>query len=340
MTANTAVTFMGNVAHIPTRIVDPELWRIIGTGWPEATSLNSTASAWSYLHTPQPAKVSASWVRTILDYQRNHNASVLLSATGWVSEVNATASLSKAMEYVQESRDQAQDAPMWVNLTFDSRWLSDRTLRNILLNEIVESNESNWYLRFYWPEVPTRYGQLLDDSILKGYRTLAEECALEEKRLYLPNTGLTGWFATALGASGFSTGQAWPEQAFARQKMIAIKRQGPPPARIPRIFDSKLLHTMDFNEFERVRDLPGHSAASTPFLEEIEANGHTPELASLHYLVAVGNLAGALAKKRPDIAAYRFAQEGQDFADSLDITDRLSGINRPLHLPVWLELFK
>jgi hypothetical protein len=340
MTVNTARTFAGKVAHVPLRIVDPELWRIPHTGWPEATALKATAAAWPHLHTPAPAKVSAPWVKTVLNAQRDHGATVLLSATGWVSEVNAAVDLRNALKWVEESRRQVGDAPMWVNLTLDSRWLSDRTLRNILLNEIVESNERDWYLRFYWPEVPTRYGQLLDDAILAGYQALARECMLEDKRLYLPNSGLTGWFATALGANGFSTGQAWPEQAFARQKVIAIKRQGPPPAPIPRIFDSTILHTMDHNEFERIRPLTGHKDHATPYLDEIDTEGHSPEVAGLHYLAAVGNLTAILADKRPNAVAYRRARKGQAFVDSLSLTDRLSGINRPLHLPLWIPRLK
>ncbi|MGB4135218.1 MAG: hypothetical protein WA971_01555 [Microbacterium sp.] len=340
LSAKTAAAFRDNVAHVPTRIVDPELWRIVGTGWNEATALKATQAAWSYMHNPAPTKVSAPWVKAILDVQRDYGASVLLSATGWVSEVNAAASLTSVMKYVDESRRQIQDSPMWVNLTLDSRWLSDRTLRNILLNEIVESNESDWYLRFYWPEVPTRYGQLLDDSLLRGYEILAKECALEDKRLYLPNTGLTGWFATALGAAGFSTGQAWPEQAFARQKIIAIKREGPPPAPIPRIFDSTILHTMDFNEFDRIRLFPDHKDYPTPFLDEIDSSGHSPELAGLHYVAAAGNLTAKLAQTRPNVVAHRRAKKGQKFVDSLALPDRLTGINRPLHLPVWTPMLR
>lgn len=340
MTANTAKSFMSNVDHVPLRIVDPELWRIPGSGWSEATALRATAGAWTHLQSPQPDKVEAAWARTILDVQRDHGASVLLSPNGWVSEVNAAVALRNALKWVHQSRVIVGDTPLWVNLTLDSRWLSDRTLRNILINEIVESNERDWYLRFYWPEVPTRYGQLLDESILSGYKILARDCALEDKRLYLPNTALTGWIATALGAAGFSTGQSWPEQAFARQKIIAIKREGPPPAPIPRIFDSTILHTMDYNEFVRIRGLPDHKDYTTPFLEEIDADGHTPELAGLHYVASVGNLTARLDDKRPNVVAFQRARKGRKFVDGLSVLDRLSGINRPLHLPLWMDLLK
>lgn len=340
MTANTAKSFMNNVDHVPLRLVDPELWRIPGSGWPEATALKVTAGAWTHLQSPQPDKVEVAWARTILDVQRNHGATVLLSPNGWVSEANATVALRNAMKWVHQSREIVGDTPLWVNLTLDSRWLSDRTLRNILMNEIVESNERDWYLRFYWPEVPTRYGQVLDETILAGYKMLARDCTLEDKRLYLPNTALTGWIATALGAAGFSTGQSWPEQAFARQKIIAIKREGPPPAPIPRVFDSTVLHTMDYNEFERIRHLPDYKEYPTRFLEEIDADGHTPELAGLHYVAAVGNLTARLNDKRPNVVAYQRARKGQKFVDGLSAPDRLSGINRPLHLPLWMNLLK
>ena len=210
----------------------------------------------------------------------------------------------------------------------------------MLINEIVESNERDWYLRFWWPEVPTRYGQLMDGSLLAGYKILAQECAIEDKHLYLPNTALTGWIGTALGAAGFSTGPAWPEQAFARQKIIAFKRTGPAPAPIPRIFDATVLHTMDHNEFLRIRPLAGHKDYATPFLDEIDSDGHSPELAGLHYVAAAGNLTAKLADNRPNVRAYRRSKRGADFDKGLAITDRLTGINRPLHLPEWMRLLK
>lgn len=339
MSEKGAQSFMSEVEHVPVRIADPELWRVPNSGWPSAKALNTTESKWPYL-TPVPAKVSGVWAKSVLDVQRDNGASVLLSATGWLSEANGTKSLASAMDWVTESRRLAGSDPMWVNLTMDSKWLSDTSLRNALIDEIVESSERAWYLRFWWPEVKPRYGQLVDDSLLRGYRELATATAVEGKRIYLANSGLTGWVATALGASGFSTGQAWGEQAFAATRPMGSQKGAKRPPKIPRIFDSTVLHTMDFNEHSRLRGMPKHREYSTPYSAEIDLHGHTPERASLHYLLAVGELTASLNGTRPNFLAHKRARRGQKFIDGLSPVDQLNGISKPLHLQPWMKLLR
>lgn len=339
MSASRAESFMSDVEHVPVRIADPELWRVPGSGWPSAKPLNASEVKWPYL-TPTPAKVSGLWARSVLDAQKNSGASVLLTATGWLGEANGAKALASAMDWVEESRRLIGDEPMWVNLTMDSKWLSDTSLRNALIDEIVESSERAWYLRFWWPEVKPRYGQLLDDALLRGYRELATATAVEGKRIYLANSGLTGWVATALGASGFSTGQAWGEQAFAAQRPMGSQKGAKRPPKIPRIFDSTVLHTMDFNEYSRLRGMPKHREYSSPYSVEIDAGGHTPERASLHYLLAVGELTASLNGTRPNFLAHNRARRGQRFIDSLSPVHQLNGISKPLHLAPWMKLLR
>lgn len=339
MSAAGAAAFMSKVEHVPVRIADPELWRVPNSGWPSAKPLNTNESKWAYL-TATPPKVSATWTKSVLDAQRDAGASVLLTATGWLSEANASKSLTTAMEWVAESRRQVGSDPMLVNLTMDSKWLSDTTLRNALIDEIVESAERAWYLRFWWPEVKPRYGQLLDDVLLRGYRELATATAVEGKRVYLANTGLTGWIATALGASGFSTGQAWGEQAFSASRPMGSQKGAPRPPKIPRMFDSTVLHTMDFNEYSRLRGMPKHREYSTPYSAEIDVDAHTPERASLHYLLAVGKLTASLNGTRPNFLAYRRVRRGRKFMEGLSPVDQLNGISKPLHLTPWMKLLR
>ena len=330
-------TYMSGMSRVPLRVADPELWRVPGSGWEDAKPLTTTAQQWSYL-TPMPDRVSATWVDSVLNAQRDHGASVLLSATGWVDLADGARSLSTAMDWARESRQRAGGGPLWINLTMDSRWLSDDGLRNTLIDEIVESNERDWYLRFWWPEVTVRYGQLVDDAVLRGYRELAAACSMEDKNLFAPNSGLTGWIATALGARGFSTGQSWAAQAFARQRRIAARPGQPPPPRIPRIFDWTILHTIEHQEFSRLRTHPGHQTLNTAFLQEIDMRGHRPELAGLHYLVAVGGLTATLSGSHPNYKVARRVRQAQKFIDSLKPIDQPAGINRPAHLARWHHL--
>lgn len=339
MSAARAQSFMSDVDQVPVRIADPELWRVPASGWPSAKPLNTVESKWAYL-TSVPSKVSGLWAKAVLDAQRDSGATVLLTATGWLSEANGAKSIASAMDWIAESRRIVGDDPMWVNLTMDSKWLSDTSLRNALIDEIVESSERAWHLRFWWPEVKPRYGQLVDAALLRGYRELATATAVEGKRIYLANSGLTGWVATALGASGFSTGQSWGEQAFAATRPMGSQKGAKRPPKIPRMFDSTVLHTMDFNEYSRLRGMPKHREYSTPYSAEIDTYGHTPERASLHYLLAVGELTASLNGTRPNFLAHNRARRGQKFLDGLSPVDQLNGISKPLHLASWMKLLR
>lgn len=339
MSPNLAQAYLASVGHVPVRLADPELWRVPGSGWPDAKPLNPSKMKWSYL-TPLPSKVSGLTVKAVLDAQRTSGASVLLSATGWLSETNGIKSIASAMDWVAESRHQVGSDPMWVNLTMDSKWLSDTGLRDALIDEIVESNEKAWYLRFWWPEVNPRYGQLVDEALLRGYRELVTATAVEGKRIYLANSGMTGWIASALGAAGFSTGQGWGEQAFAAPRRMGSQKGAKRPPRIPRLFDSTVLHTMDFNEYSRIREMAGHKEVSSTYLAEIDAHGHTAERASLHYLMAVGALTAALKGNRPNFLALKRVRRGQKFVEGLSVVDQLTGISRPSHLPLWQKLLR
>ena len=331
--------FLEGLDQVPFRIADPDLHRYASSGWVDFVE-RKAESEWTFSK-EIPKKPKSSWVAQVLDAQREAHATVLLSASGWVDSVDATKSLTTAMSFVKESRAQAGSSRMMVNLTLDSAWLSNEALRDILLSEVVDSSEDAWYLRFYWPEMPVRYGQLVEPAILNGYRVLAETFASEDKQLFLPNSGLTGWIATALGATGFSTGLAWPEQAFARQRKMGGVAGRTPPPRIKRLFDKQLLHTMEFTEHERLKELDDRQIFDTKFSLEIEADDHSPELAGLHYLQGAGTLQAELvAKRSAEKAALRAINAGEKWIESLRRADRPSGLNRPQHLPAWQALLK
>lgn len=330
--------YLGGVG-VPLRIADPELFRRADSGWDgfDTTRERKRALPWRF-YDNVPTKPDRTWIGTVIQSQYDSGATVALSATGWVDATKANIQLANAMAFVNASRQVVQNDPMFVNLTLDYRWLTDKELRGMLLQEIVESSEKHWYLRFWWPIITVRYGQLLDPDVLRGYRILARTAALEGKRLYLPNSGLTGWISTSLGATGFSTGTSWPDQAFARQRPMGGRKGQKPPPHTPRMFDRSILHTVDHTVFERLLSQSGHRPFPTSFSSEIAATGHTKELAGLHYLESAGNLQAKLAGKDPTITVEKAVRRGTRFLDSLDPLDKPTGGNSPVHLNEWTQL--
>ena len=328
-----AAKYMSDQSAVPLRLVDPELHNVPDSKFEDADP-KKAADKWPCLEA-LPVKPTASWTKSVLEAQRDAGATVLLSASGWVHDVKPEKALEAQMEFVAESRSYAQDAPMMVNLSLDHRWLAEASLRDLLLEEIVERSERHWYLRFYWPLIKTRYGQLLDTAVLDGYREIASLCRDEGKVLFLPNTGLTGWVVSALGASGFSTGQSWPEQAFAKQQVIAGRKGQQRPPAVPRFFEPTVLHTLEYGEHERLADSDGHVTEANPFALELEAEGYSAEVAGLHYLMSAGELQASLHGKDARGVARKTVRRARRFVDGLDRAEQLTGANRPQHLDAW-----
>jgi hypothetical protein len=328
-----AAKYMSDHSAVPLRLVDPELHHVPDSKFEDADP-KKAADKWPCLEA-LPEKPNTLWTKSVLEAQKDAGATVLLSASGWVHDVKPEKALQVQMDFVAESRSYAQDAPMMVNLSLDHRWLAEASLRDLLLEEIVERSERHWYLRFYWPLIKTRYGQLLDTAVLDGYREIAALCKDEGKVLFLPNTGLTGWVASALGASGFSTGQSWPEQAFARQQIIAGRKGQQRPPAVPRFFEPTVLHTLEYGEHERLANSDDHLPEANPFALELEAEGYSAEVAGLHYLMSAGELQASLHAKDSRGVARKTVRRARRFVDGLDRAEQLTGANRPQHLEAW-----
>jgi len=333
--------YLGSVEEVPLRLADPMLYRHPNSAWPGMESIDEPKKPPTFeFYNQLPTGVDRNWISNVIQAQYDVGASLALSATGWVGTTNAAAALDATMAIVRESRDIVNEKPMFVNLTMDKEWLIDRELRNLLLRELVESNEKHWYLRFWWPEMKNSYGQLSDADILRGYISLSSTAAVEGKRLFLPNSGLTGWLMGGYGAIGFSTGASASDQAFARQRRMGRQKGRPAPQPTPRIFDRFLLHTMDHSVFERLRVLPAHRNSSTRFLTEIDGGSHDRELAGLHYVNAVGDMQGKMAAADRRVVSQRAINRAVRWLDGLGDVDKPTGASNPGHLATWRELPK
>lgn len=338
--------YLSRFGSSPVRIADPDLFRAPSAGSPDS-GLSPRTSGWHpWLAAAPPVAdpVDSAWVSHVLDLQTSVGATVLLSATGWVSSASGATQLAHAMRWVAQSRAHAGSTPMFVNLTLDGSWLTNTALRNALLHEMVESSERLWYLRFRWPVVQPRYGQLRDRALLEGYKELCVTATLEGKSLVLPNSGLTGWVGTALGATGFSTGPGWGEQAYAEQQRMGSQpgQRRPPPTL--RYFERSALHTVDLPSHTALLGQSGYLLCRCRFCRSLSAAAPSPaswnkEVSLMHYLLRCARLTALLAGGSRRTEALREVRRARTFASSLGGTPAaLTGNNAPAHLAEWERL--
>lgn len=345
MKTSDARSFLDSCAHASMRIADPEVFTLPGSGSPAPT----VSAAHIHEHPwaagiPGPATPPAdrdAWIADIFAAQRAAGANVLLSPTGWVTDTQGPAALQATLGQVAAARAVLGDEPMFVNLTLAGAWLSNTTLRQRLLDEIVESNERHWYIRVRWPIVDPRYGQLSDAGFLAGYRDLAETAELEGKVLVLPNSGLTGWVATALGAAGFSTGMSWTDQAFADEPRFGRRPgQASPPA-AERYFERAMLHTVLWESARDLGSVPGYTPCQCRYCTSLQANGFDKERSGAHYLVRAARLLDQLGSRNRRLEALRLVRAARTFVTSATNAGvALSGSDVPRHLPVWETLLR
>lgn len=171
---------------------------------------------WPYFCEPLPAGPTQTWVEKIIDAQRSVGANLILTPGLPLDSMAPAAALDSNRQHIDwATKTVDQDERLAVNITVGSEWLTNKSLRNRLLAEIVERDEDVWYIRVQWPALTSTYGQLCDVTLLDAYQELAVVCEDEDKRLLLPNSGGTGWLSLSWGATGFGTGIGSKARAFA-----------------------------------------------------------------------------------------------------------------------------
>lgn len=340
MSPDSARDFLRSCTHASLRVADPEVFALPQTGSP-AKPIPSTSTRhypWATgIPDPQaPEADKERWAQEVVYAQILAGANVLLSPTGWVTDQNAVRALREAMSWVVRTRRVlGPEVDFFVNLTLAGGWLTNPQLRQVLLNEIVESTERLWYIRVRWPIVDPRYGQLIDPGMLDGYKDLAATARLEEKILLLPNSGLTGWLATALGATGFSTGTSWPEQAFAEERKMGSTPGRPKPPAIQRYFERSVLHPLPWDDAQALSQVADHVACQCRYCRSLRADGYEKSLASSHYLVRVARLVDELGNVDRRTEALRIVRAARAFVTALPATHALTGAWLPGHLAPW-----
>lgn len=332
-------TFVAGFPQTAVRFVDPEI-HLHPDHYDEA--LATSARNWPHLNAPVGAATDAAWSAEQLLLQARAGATVLLTPTGKVEESNAVASLNDAMRRITTARNVVGDAPLFANLTFDNRWLTRRDLLDQLLEEIVDSNERHWYLRFRWPIVEPAYGQLADEQILDGYKELTTVCSDEGKVVLFPQSDLTGWAMTALGAAGFGTATSRGDRQFADQRFIASRPGQTRPEPKKRYFSRSVLHTLEQPTHELLTAERGYRRCRCRWCRALGPDRVAPtswdrRLVGYHHVQKTVMLTAALDGD-PRRQARRRIRTAERFVNRLPPQLELTGDDRPRHLPAWSRL--
>jgi len=269
----------------------------------------------------------------------------LLTPAGLVRDANVDQELDRTFAWVHATRQLEPHAPLLVNLTLSSQWLSNPDLRHRLLTELVESNESMWYLRIRLPVPHPAHSQPRSEALLRGYQELGKVAASEAKQVIFATSGLTGWLATSLGAAGFGAGTTPATQTFARRPAIPQRPDDPWPER-PRYFEPALLHTVDLATHQLLLNSKHYRPCDCRFCSELHAANPkrqpeqwNPELAGLHHLLQLGRLLACLHSSDPQTRARQEVEQALDFHATLPPLPTHRD-NQPVHLRAWARLLQ
>ena len=238
-------------------IVDPELYLHNDDLGSNSKTLEKK---YSFFSKPLPDKTDDKWIEKIIKTQRDAGANVILSPSRFLDpSSNSKKKLKQQLEWAKASEQFTKgDEKLLINLTLNHTWISDNYLRNELLNELIDTNCDNFYIRVLWPPLTPRYSQLKNSQILYGYKELANALSQDDRNLILPTTSLTGWISVAFGATGFSMGPSHDQQCFA-QKLIIRRQKGA--ASVPaknRYFERNILHIVDLESRDALSNGDGY----------------------------------------------------------------------------------
>lgn len=344
--------FFERMDAVPLRIADPEAFArpdsfgsTLAAQREDKPFVGQSARHWSYFTDPQQNGYTPTWVGDVLDAQRSVEATVLLTPGLWAEPHTPARSLEIMREQAEWARDRIGPSErLVVNLTVPATWITTPTLRNQLLDEIVDMDDNVFYMRVRWPLMGQAYGQIADRSILVGYAEVANVLEENDKALLLPNTGLTGWLALALGAHGFSTGIGSGERAFADTRVIKMKTAGPRPAPIRRIFCPDILHVIDAATAGRLESL-GIGPCRCRFCRTqrgLPAGQWDKRLAGAHYLRHIADLTARISthSRGRRVGARRIVRRASRVISDSSASVPLQGQNDPKHLELWADLLR
>lgn len=275
------------------------------------------------------------WVESVVDDQRSAGANLLLSPGRALDPDTPEESLDKSCAQADEAASHLSAGErLALNLTIPARWLTSDALRDRLLSQIVEQDHFDViYVRIQWPSPGPAFSQVLDPAIVNGIKELANLCQDEERKLILPQTGMTGWFSLAFGTTGFGIGTSGSEQGFSE---FAHRRRAPGSSEVERYFEKDILHTVDRAVHDTIAQSEDYAFCECPYCPQLHSSTiWNHELSAYHQLYAIGELTAAVQRDsarggrhggiRRLVKAAKRSANGMPLAES----------NVPRHLDTW-----
>ncbi|MFF7156767.1 hypothetical protein [Streptomyces sp. NPDC008139] len=278
---------------------------------------------------------SNNWVESVIAGQRGAGANLLLSPGRALDPDTPEESLDVACTQGDETASHLLTGERCaLNLTIPARWLVSDALRDRLLTQIVEQDQFDViYVRIQWASPGAASAQVVDAALIDGIKELANLCQDEERKLILPQTGMTGWLSLAFGATGFGTGTSSGEQGFAE---FAFRRRAPGATEVERYFERQILHTVDRAVHESIATGPEYVACTCTYCAQlVPGRVWNHELAAYHQLHAIGELTARVqsdsARGGRHGAVRRIVRDARQYANGQPLVDT----NFPRHLETW-----
>lgn len=324
LTATSNQSWLTSCALAAVRIADPLCFKH------DADLVQTAYSARAARNWPRLV-VDPSAVADVLEAQRTAGANLLLTPGRMLTIGRPQQSLDDVCTEADEVLALLQRGErLALNLTLPTEWLTDPGLRGLLLDQLLDQEQfDTWYVRVLWPTNPSHPQQPTRLELLEGYKRLAQLADDEDRKLLLPQTGLTGWLQLAFGATGFGTSPTGSGHGFRRQQ-----GGGGGYDRVERYFEPSLLHVVERAAHDVIRRTPGYVQCTCPYCAGLHTGSgawnHT--LADFHHAYWCGRLADP--GRRPAGAIRRTVRAAVREASAA----RLTGTNNPAHLPAWDRL--
>lgn len=274
-------------------------------------------------------------VGEVLDAQRRVGANLLLSPGRALDPTDPQQSLDQAFGDADTALAKLETGErVALNLTAPSEWLASKALRDALFAQLVDQEQFDlWYIRIQWSASLRAFQQPTDTNLLGGYKRLAQLASDEQRRLILPQTGLTGWLQLGFGAAGFGAGLFGAGQAFKENSQGGNGRT----PEVPRYFEPTLLHSVERSIHNALSVQEGYETCDCPYCPSLlSGRDWDHELARLHGLHWLGRLAAMPSASGRSVSASvrRTATAALTTAEK----QPLAGISSPQHLRVWDQL--